>query len=53
MHELLKGRYLNEEYHRLYTRTIHEPEMVFPGYFSIFLGLSEEFADATRARPIC
>ncbi|WP_206538946.1 phytoene desaturase family protein [Nocardiopsis lucentensis] len=46
MHDLLKGRYLNAEYHRLYTKTVHEPEMVFPGYLSLFLGLREDFPDA-------
>lgn len=46
MMELLKGRYLNEAYRRLYTRTIREPGMVFPGYFTLFLGLRRDFPDA-------
>ncbi|MFI6574198.1 phytoene desaturase family protein [Nocardiopsis sp. NPDC050513] len=46
MHGLLRGRYLNGEYRRLYTRTIREPETVFPGYFSVFLGLNGEFPHA-------
>ncbi|MFC9619287.1 phytoene desaturase family protein [Streptomyces sp. NPDC056930] len=46
MMDLLGGRYLNEAYHRLYTRTIREPGMVFPGYFTLFLGLRRDFPDA-------
>ncbi|MEU5694392.1 NAD(P)/FAD-dependent oxidoreductase [Actinosynnema sp. NPDC020468] len=37
--KFLKGRYLTEEYRKLYTRTIEEPGMVFPGYVCLFLGL--------------
>jgi phytoene dehydrogenase-like protein len=43
---LLKGRYLNEAYRRLYTQTIAEPGMVFPGYFILFLGLNRAFPAA-------
>ncbi|REE98559.1 phytoene desaturase family protein [Thermomonospora umbrina] len=43
MTRFLKGRYLNAEYERLYTRTIREPGMVFPGYFCLFLGLRSDF----------
>ena len=39
MTKFLPGRYLNEAYRRLYTETITEPGMVFPGYFIVFLGL--------------
>ncbi|WP_437089803.1 phytoene desaturase family protein [Streptomyces sp. enrichment culture] len=43
MLELLKGRYLNKTYERLYTRTIDEPGMLYPGYVSVFLGLDRPF----------
>ncbi|HEX2315695.1 MAG TPA: NAD(P)/FAD-dependent oxidoreductase [Thermomonospora sp.] len=43
MMRFLKGRYLPEEYEKLYTRTIREAGMVFPGYFCLFLGLREGF----------
>ncbi|MEU5402400.1 NAD(P)/FAD-dependent oxidoreductase [Streptomyces sp. NPDC005963] len=43
MMKLLKGRYLNDAYRRLYTETILEPGMVFPGYFTLFLGLRRPF----------
>ncbi|GAB3257938.1 phytoene desaturase family protein [Kineosporia babensis] len=39
MTRFLGGRYLTEEYRKLYTRTISEAGMVFPGYFIVFLGL--------------
>ncbi|MGW1979431.1 phytoene desaturase family protein [Streptomyces sp. NPDC001889] len=45
MMKLLKGRYLNDEYRKLYTRTILEPGMVFPGYFTLFLGLRRPFPE--------
>ncbi|GLF93192.1 phytoene desaturase family protein [Streptomyces yaizuensis] len=45
MTKFLKGRSLGPEYDRLYTRTIQEPGMVFPGYFTLFLGLRREFPD--------
>lgn len=41
--KFLKGRYLNEDYRRLYTETIGEPGMVFPGYFILFLALKKTF----------
>lgn len=41
--KLLKGRYLDETYRKLYTRTIEEPGMVFPGYVMLFLGLDRPF----------
>ncbi|WP_320777134.1 NAD(P)/FAD-dependent oxidoreductase [Streptomyces sp. CRN 30] len=40
---LLKGRYLNPTYERLYTRDIDEPGMLYPGYVSVFLGLDRPF----------
>ncbi len=43
--KFLKGAYLGEEYRKLYTETIHEPGMVFPGYFTLFLGLSRPFPE--------
>ncbi|MFG2226252.1 phytoene desaturase family protein [Streptomyces sp. NPDC048644] len=43
--KFLKGRYLNETYRHLYTETIHEPGMVFPGYFTLFLGLRRPFPE--------
>ncbi|MEO3975588.1 NAD(P)/FAD-dependent oxidoreductase [Streptomyces sp. CAU 1734] len=45
MMKLLGGRYLNDAYRRLYTTTIREPGMVFPGYFTLFLGLRREFPE--------
>ncbi|WP_405801705.1 phytoene desaturase family protein [Streptomyces sp. NBC_01506] len=45
MMKLLGGRYLNDAYRRLYTRTIEEPGMVFPGYFTLFLGLKRPFPE--------
>ncbi|MER7516737.1 NAD(P)/FAD-dependent oxidoreductase [Streptomyces sp. NPDC126499] len=41
--KLLGGRYLDETYRKLYTHTIDEPGMVFPGYVMLFLGLSRPF----------
>ncbi|MBD0734541.1 phytoene desaturase family protein [Streptomyces sp. CBMA29] len=41
--DLLKGRYLDEGYRTLYTRTVHDTEMVFPGYVTVFLGLRAPF----------
>ncbi len=43
---LLKGRYLDDTYRELYTRTIDEPGMVFPGYVTVFLGLRRPFPGA-------
>ncbi|MDT3396171.1 NAD(P)/FAD-dependent oxidoreductase [Streptomyces sp. B1866] len=45
MTKFLKGRYLNDAYRKLYTRTIQEPGMVFPGYFILFLGLKRAFPE--------
>lgn len=53
MLDLLKGRYLNDTYRRLYTRTITEPGMVFPGYLTVFLGLRRPSRPGTRAPPTC
>lgn len=44
--KLLKGKYVNETYERLYTETIDRPGMIFPGYFTLFLGLNTAFPDA-------
>ena len=41
--KLLAGRYLDDTYRDLYTRTINEPGMVFPGYVTVFLGLRRAF----------
>lgn len=43
--KFLRGRYLNEAYTKLYTRTLKEPGMIFPGYFILFLGLNRPFPD--------
>ncbi|MFJ1791120.1 phytoene desaturase family protein [Kitasatospora griseola] len=43
--DLLKGRYLGDTYRELYTSTITEPGMVFPGYVTVFLGLRRPFPD--------
>lgn len=43
--DMLDGRYLSETYKELYTETIKQKEMVFPGYFTIFLGLDRMFDD--------
>jgi phytoene dehydrogenase-like protein len=45
MMKFLKGRYLNDSYRRLYTETISEPGMVFPGYVTLFLGLKRPFPE--------
>ncbi|MGB3442630.1 MAG: NAD(P)/FAD-dependent oxidoreductase [Actinophytocola sp.] len=45
MMKFLGGRYLTEDYRRLYTETITEPGMVFPGYVTVFLGLRRPFPD--------
>lgn len=44
--KMLGGRYLNDTYRKLYTETIKQPGMVFPGYFTLFLGLKREFPEA-------
>ncbi|MGW7517742.1 phytoene desaturase family protein [Streptomyces sp. NPDC054796] len=43
--ELLKGRYLNDTYRRLYTSLIDEPGQLMPGYVSLFLGLRKPFPE--------
>jgi phytoene dehydrogenase-like protein len=43
--KMLKGRYLNNTYKKLYTQLIHEPKMTFPGYFTLFLGLDRPLPD--------
>ncbi|UUU36522.1 NAD(P)/FAD-dependent oxidoreductase [Streptomyces sp. CA-210063] len=43
MMKLLRGQYLNRTYERLYTETIDEPGMLYPGYVSVFLGLDRPF----------
>ncbi len=40
--KMLKGKYLTPIYEKLYTQHIKEPEMVFPGYFTVFLGVDRE-----------
>ncbi|MGP4002414.1 phytoene desaturase family protein [Streptomyces sp. 8N706] len=45
MMKFLKGRYLDVKYRHLYTRTIKEPGMVFPGYVTLFLGLKRPFPE--------
>lgn len=42
---MLDGKYLNETYRKLYTEWINQPKMVFPGYFTLFLGLNREFPE--------
>ncbi|MBP0452182.1 NAD(P)/FAD-dependent oxidoreductase [Kitasatospora sp. RG8] len=43
--KLLKGRYLNDTYRRLYTSLIDEPGQLSPGYVSLFLGLRRPFPE--------
>ncbi len=43
--KFLKGKYLNDTYRRLYTETINQPGMIFPGYFMVFLALDRPFPD--------
>lgn len=42
---MLKGKYLNDTYRKLYTECITKPDLVFPGYFTLFLGLDKHFAE--------
>ena len=44
--KFLKGKYLNDTYRRLYTHTIDQPGMIFPGYFTLFLALNRQFPEA-------
>ncbi|MEU6231898.1 NAD(P)/FAD-dependent oxidoreductase [Kitasatospora sp. NPDC047058] len=43
--KLLKGRYLNDTYRRLYTSLIDEPGQLSPGYVALFLGLRRPFPE--------
>ncbi|TDV54217.1 phytoene dehydrogenase-like protein [Actinophytocola oryzae] len=45
MMDFLDGAYLTEDYRKLYTETIVEPDMVFPGYVCLFLGLDRPFPE--------
>ncbi|TDC75351.1 phytoene desaturase family protein [Streptomyces hainanensis] len=45
MMRFLGGRYTDDTYRHLYTETIKEEGMVFPGYFTLFLGLRRKFPD--------
>lgn len=42
---MLKGKYLNDTYRKLYTECITKPDLVFPGYFTLFLGLEKHIAE--------
>lgn len=42
-HNMLQGQYLTETYQRLYSKTIDEEGMVFPGYFILFLALNQDY----------
>ncbi len=44
--KMLKGHYLTPVYQKLYTECIKQPEMVFPGYFTVFLGLKRPLPEA-------
>lgn len=44
--KMLKGQYLTPVYKKLYTQSIKQPDMVFPGYFTIFLGLNKPLPQA-------
>lgn len=46
--KMLKGQYLSETYRRLYSETINKKEMIFPGYFILFLALNKELPDFER-----
>ncbi|MDT0318189.1 phytoene desaturase family protein [Streptomyces millisiae] len=45
MMKFLGGRYTDDTYRQLYTETIKEDGMVFPGYFTLFLGLRRKFPE--------
>ncbi|PWW63315.1 phytoene desaturase family protein [Actinokineospora spheciospongiae] len=45
MTKFLDDKYLTDEYRKLYTETIHEPGMVFPGYVCLFLALDRPVPD--------
>jgi phytoene dehydrogenase-like protein len=44
--DLLGGQYLTDEYRRMYTQTINEHGMTFPGFVVLFLGLRHEIPGA-------
>lgn len=46
--KMLKGQYLGETYERLYSKTINEEDMIFPGYFILFLALNREYSEIDR-----
>ncbi len=46
--KMLKGQYLTETYRRLYTETINQKEMIFPGYFILFLALDKKLPGFDR-----
>ncbi|MCA9508507.1 MAG: NAD(P)/FAD-dependent oxidoreductase [Myxococcales bacterium] len=43
--KMLDEKYLSETYKKLYSETIKKPQMVFPGYFTLFLALDKELED--------
>jgi phytoene dehydrogenase-like protein len=43
--DMLHGGYLNKTYRRLFAQLVDEPEMIYPGYVSVFLGLDRTFPD--------
>jgi phytoene dehydrogenase-like protein len=43
--KMLDGKYLSPTYKKLYTETIKQREMIFPGYFTLFLGLNKPFPE--------
>jgi phytoene dehydrogenase-like protein len=44
--DLVGGAYLTDEYRRMYTETINEQGMTFPGFVVLFLGLRHEIPGA-------
>lgn len=44
--KMIDQRYLSPTYKKLYTEMIKQPSMIFPGYFTLFLGLNQEFINA-------
>jgi phytoene dehydrogenase-like protein len=42
---MLDGQYLSPTYKKLYTEHIKQREMIFPGYFTLFLGLNKPFLE--------
>ncbi len=47
-YKMLQGQYLSETYERLYSKTINEKEMIFPGYYILFLGLNKKWPEFDR-----